>query len=71
MLMIVRKNPMQFTIVKAVPLISGSAFCATRVENIGESAITTVPQNNKKKRKLVEPNCVKAKGEIKQHIQES
>lgn len=45
------ENPMQFTIVSAVPLNFGMAFCATRVENKGESAMTTMPQNNKKLKK--------------------
>ena len=40
-------KPIQLTIVKAVPLYLGIAFCATSDENSGESAITTTPQNNK------------------------
>jgi len=39
---------MQFTIVSEVPLASSATFCATSVENKGESAITTNPQTNKK-----------------------
>ena len=42
--MMVMANPMQLTIVKAVPFISASAFCATKVEKRGESAMTTNPQ---------------------------
>ena len=43
MLMMVIENPIQFTIVKAVPFTSGSAFWAISVENNGESAITKSP----------------------------
>ena len=46
MLAIVIENPMQLTIVNAVPFDSAIAFCATKVENNGESAITTIPQTN-------------------------
>ena len=35
------ENPRLFTIVSAVPLISAEAFCATSVDNKGESAMTT------------------------------
>ena len=48
MLIIVIENPIQLTIVKAVPLSFDGAFWATKVENKGESAITTIPQNSKK-----------------------
>ena len=48
MLIMVIEKPIQFTMVKAVPLNLGIAFCATSVENKGESAMTTIPQNNKK-----------------------
>ena len=47
MLIIVMEKPIQFTMVNAVPFNFGMAFCATRVENKGESAMTTIPQNNK------------------------
>ena len=46
--MMVMENPMQFTIVKEVPLDSSGAFCATNVEKRGESAITTNPQKKRK-----------------------
>ena len=45
-------NPIQFTMVNAVPLYFGMAFCATNVENKGESAITTIPQKIKKLSKI-------------------
>ena len=48
MLIIVIEKPIQFTIVKAVPLSLEGAFRATKVENKGESAITTIPQKIKK-----------------------
>jgi hypothetical protein len=44
MLKIVMENPMQLTIVKAVPFDSVGAFWATKVEKRGESAITAIPQ---------------------------
>ena len=70
MLIIVIANPIQLTIVSAVPLISVSAFCATRVENIGESAITTMPQNIKKPIKSISELRLKIKGETKQQMQD-
>ena len=42
------KKPIQFTMVNAVPFSFEFEFCATKVENRGESAITTNPQKNKK-----------------------
>ena len=50
MLMIVIEKPMQVIMVREVPLICATAFCATRVENKGESAITTNPQKIKNAR---------------------
>lgn len=41
-------KPTQFIMVSAVPFISVDAFCATRVENNGESAMTTIPQKMRK-----------------------
>ena len=64
------KKPMQFTIVIDVPLVSFGAFCATNVENKGESAITTNPQNNKKHITRVMESLESNKGEIRQQIQE-
>ena len=46
-LTMVMEKPIQLTIVSEVPLASSATFCATRVENNGESAITTNPQKNK------------------------
>ena len=44
MLIIVIAKPIEFTIVKAVPFNFEGAFCATKVEKSGESAMTTMPQ---------------------------
>ena len=70
MLTIVTANPMQFTIVREVPLDSSGAFCATRVENRGESAMTTNPQKNKKLIKRTTEWEKRKSGEIIQHKQD-
>ncbi len=57
--------------VKAVPLSFSGAFCAIKVENSGESAITTIPQKSKKSTKIVSFATRKKSGAIKQQIQES
>lgn len=44
MLAIVIVKPVQVTIVKAVPLNSGAAVCATNADICGESAATEIPQ---------------------------
>ena len=71
MLRMVIEKPMQFTIVIAVPLSVSGAFCAIKVENSGESAITTIPQKSKKSTKIVSFATRKKSGAIKQQIQES
>lgn len=48
MLMMVIEKPVQFTMVSDVPLNSSATFCATRVENNGESATTAIPQIKRK-----------------------
>ena len=48
MLTTVIENPIQVTIVKAVPFDAAGAYWATIVENIGESAITNKPQKIRK-----------------------
>ena len=68
--MIVIEKPIQFTIVNEVPLDSSATFCATSVENNGESAITTNPQKNKKATRVVEELLNKNKGESKQQQQD-
>ena len=52
-LIIVIKNPMQLTKVITDPLISCGAFCAIKVENKGESAMTTIDQKQIKKQNAV------------------
>ena len=65
------EKPMQFTIVKDVPLDSSGAFCATKVENKGESAITTNPQKKRNKISSVTELLNNNNGEAKQHRKES
>ena len=48
MLIMVIANPTQFTTVKAVPLFFSGVLWATKVVNNGESAMTTMPQKNRK-----------------------
>lgn len=59
------EKPMQVTMVIAVPLICAGAFCATNVENKGESAITTNPQRIRKIRNGIKER-LKANGEAAQ-----
>ena len=61
---------MQFVIVNADPRVSSAAFCATRVENNGESAATTIPQKKRNaiRRKVELPN--RKIGEQMQHKHE-
>lgn len=47
MLIMVIKNPIQLTIVNAVPFTSEGALCASKVENNGESAMATIPHIRK------------------------
>jgi len=44
MLTIVMAKPIELTMVRPVALRESGADWATKVENIGESAITTMPQ---------------------------
>jgi len=69
-LKMVIENPILLTMVSDVPLDSAAAFWATRVENSGESAITAIPQVNKKIRNSSEESGNRKNGEIIQHIQE-
>ena len=66
MLTIVIENPIQLTIVSAVPFVSDAALCATKVENIGESAITTMPQKKRNAMNTIVLGVVMMGGEIKQ-----
>ena len=65
------KNPIQLAIVSAVPLVSAGAFCATKVDKSGESAITTMPQKNKKTKNKTSNSLLKMKGEIIQQTQDN
>jgi hypothetical protein len=69
MLKIVMANPMQFTMVKAVPLYSRTELCATSVENNGESAITTMPQKIRKLWKTMGVAKTKKSGDNRQQQQ--
>ena len=70
MLNIVIENPIQFTIVKAVPFDSASVFRATSVENNGESAITTIPQKIRNPINTYSESTKKNRGETRQHPQD-
>lgn len=70
MLMMVMENPMQFTMVNEVPLDSSRAFWATRVENKGESAITTNPQKKRNAISATTEELKRRSGEAKQQRQE-
>lgn len=70
-LTIVIEKPIQFTMVSDVPRDSGYALCATRVENKGESAITTNPQKNKNAIRSVEDGVNRNSGEVRQQRQDS
>ena len=61
---------MQFTIVNEVPLDSSATFCATNVENSGESAMTTNPQKNKKLTSAIEELLNRNNGDSKQQQQD-
>jgi hypothetical protein len=65
------EKPKQLTMVKAVPLSFTGAFCATNVENSGESAITTIPQKIRKAINRYELEIRKARGTSKQHKQDN
>lgn len=67
MLKMVMLKPMVLTIVKDVPLLLGSAYCATNVENKGESATTLKPQKIKKAINNGNEAHIKNKGDNKQH----
>ncbi len=56
--------------VSAVPLFSAIAFLATRVENSGESEMTTIPQNRRNTMSNLSDPEVKMNGETRQQIQE-
>ena len=69
-LTMVIENPIQFTIVSAVPLNSVGALLATSVENNGESAITAIPQIRRYSKAKDEIDNSKYHGENRQQIPE-
>jgi len=71
MLKMVIENPRQFTMVRAVPLVSGKAFRATMVEKRGESPMTTIPQNKRNTKNKTGGAVNKNRGERRQQAQES
>ena len=71
MLTMVIANPILLTIVNAEPFDVAGAFCATRVENKGESATTAIPQINIKAIKASVVLLNNKKGEIIQQTQDS
>ncbi len=60
-------KPILFTMVKAVPRAWDELFCATRVENRGESATTTIPHKRRKQISKISESWKNITGEIKQH----
>lgn len=54
--------------VRAVPLLWVGTFCATNVENIGESAVTTTPQNIINASIIIENGCKNIKGDKMQQM---
>ena len=68
--MMVMENPMQFTMVNEVPRDSSGTFCATNVENNGESATTTNPQKKRKASNTGTEPVNKRTGESRQHKQD-
>src|SRR6186997_567580 len=66
MLMIEMVNPIQLTIVNAVPLFSTGAYPETMEENCGESIITVIPQKRRKGTTTNRLLC-KSIGENRQH----
>lgn len=57
--------------VNAVALDCCGALVATRVENIGESAMTTIPQNNRKQISRVGFDWFNTSGEVRQQMPEA
>ena len=64
-------KPIQFTIVSAEPLFSAGADCATKVDSIGESAITLNPQMIRKNKNIGRDPIKKNTGEITQQISDT
>ena len=71
MLIMVIKKPIQLTKVSDEPFTSAGAFWATIVENIGESAITTILQKVRNIKSAITELLFNIKGEMIQLKQES
>lgn len=71
MLIMVIAKPIQFTMVSEDPFRSAATFCATKVENNGESAITAMLHISRKIMKTVVESWSKKKGEMRQQMQET
>ena len=69
--MIVMAKPILVTMVIEVPLSSAMAFCATKVENSGESAITATLQISKNEIRIVSEGRTRINGDNKQHTQDT
>lgn len=65
------ENPIQFTMVREVPFDATGALCATRVENKGESAITTSPQKKRNASSKYKEFPINRSGEAIQHKPDS
>jgi len=68
---IVIANPIQLTMVKAVPFDAAGALVATKEENKGESAITANPHMIRKLRKTTNELISKTNGDTKQQTKEA
>lgn len=68
--MMVIPKPIEFTIVSEVPFESEGALWATRVENMGESAVTANPHINRKIMRLGKDCCMIKNGDSKQQTPE-
>ena len=64
------ENPIQLTIVSEDPRDSSGAFCATKEENKGESAITASPQKKRNAINTEAEGFNKNSGERIQHRQD-
>ena len=67
----VMAKPIQFTIVSDEPFDAGGAFCAIRVENMGESAITAILQVKRNRSSTTGEGFNKNKGETRQQAQDT
>ncbi len=69
--MMVMEKPIQLTMVSDVPFEAGCAFCATNVENKGESAITAIPHINIKAINATVEPLNSSNGDMKQQMHDN